>query len=92
MRRATASIRPKVRSAVASVVTGGTTVTAIVRAVASATSMLDGVIDCAAMWRSLGLAATTSRSIRSCSRQNRMSHCFTAAISLAFGMMRLSSG
>ena len=92
MRRATASISPKLRSAVASVVTGGTTVTGILRAVASATSMLDGEIDCAAMWRSFGLAATTSRSILSCNRQNRMSHFFAAAISFGFGMMRLSSG
>ena len=74
MRRATASIRPKVRSAVASVVTGGTTVTGIAAPVAAATSMFDGEIDCAAMARSFGLAAITSRSIRSCSRQNRMSH------------------
>ena len=53
MRRATASISPKLRSAVASVVTGGTTVTGMRRAVAAATSMLDGEIDCDAMWREL---------------------------------------
>ena len=85
MRRATASISPKLRSAVASVVTGGTTVTGMRRAVASATSMFDGEIDCAAMWRSFGLAAITALSIRSCSRQNRMSAFFTAAISVGFG-------
>ena len=51
MRRATASISPKLRSAVASVVTGGTTVTGMRRAVASATSTFDGEIDCDAMWR-----------------------------------------
>src|SRR5580692_8291942 len=45
MRRATASIRPKVRSAVASVVSGAVTVTGMRRAVAVATSMLDGAID-----------------------------------------------
>ncbi len=49
MRRATASISPKLRSAVASVVTGGTTVTGMRRAVAAATSTFDGEIDCDAM-------------------------------------------
>ena len=56
MRRATASISPKVRSAVASVVSGAVTVTGMRRAVAAATSMLDGVIDCAAIRRRSGLA------------------------------------
>ena len=44
-------------SAVASVTIGGTTVTGMPRLVASATSMLYGVIDCDAMARSFGLAA-----------------------------------
>ena len=92
MRRATAIIRPKLRSAVASVVTGGTTVTGMRRAVASATSTFDGEIDCDAMWRSFGLAAMTARSMRSCSRQNRISAFLTAAISAVFGMILLSSG
>ena len=92
MRRAAASISPKVRSAVASVVTGGTTVTGMPRLVASATSMLDGEMDCAATWRSFGLAAITALSILSCSRQNRMSAFLTAATSVLWGMMRMSSG
>ena len=65
IRRATASISPKVRSAVASVVTGGTTVTGSRCAVAAATSMFEGEMDCAATSRSFGLAAITSRSMRS---------------------------
>ena len=62
------------------------------RAVAAATSMLDGVIDCAAIMRNVGLAATTARSIWSCSRQNRISALRTAAISVRLGMIRLASG
>ena len=61
MRRATASISPKLRSAVASVVTGGTTVTGMRRAVAAATSMFDGEIDCAAMWRELRIGGDHRR-------------------------------
>src|SRR5207253_5375660 len=61
------------------------------RAVASATSMFEGEIDCAAMWRSFGLAAITALSILSWSRQNRMSAFFTAAINIVLGMIRLSS-
>ena len=92
IRRATASISPKVRSAVASVVTGGTTVTGSRCAVAAATSMFEGEMDCAATSRSFGLAAITSRSMRSCNRQNRMSHVLTAATSAFLAMIRLESG
>ena len=55
MRRATASISPNVRSAVASVTIGGITVTGMRRAVASATSMSEGVIFIDAMARRFGL-------------------------------------
>ena len=92
MRRAVASMSSNVRSAVASVVTGGTTVTGMPRVVASATSMFDGVMDCAATWRSFGFAAMTARSTLSCSRQNRISALRTAAISARWGIIRLSSG
>ena len=51
-----------------------------------------GVIDCAAMCLSFGLARTTAASILSCRRQNRMSAFFTACTSVLCGMMRLSSG
>src|SRR6516162_10157451 len=92
MRRATVSMRPKLISAVASATIGGTTVTGILRLVASATSMLSGVIDCEATARSFGLAAITSRSIRSCRSENRMSLLRTAATSVFLGMIRLESG
>src|SRR5262249_56689018 len=59
IRRANASISPKLRSAVASVVIGAVTVTGIRRAVAVATSILDGVIDCAAVKRRAGFAVFT---------------------------------
>ena len=71
MRRATASISPKWMSAVASATTGGTTVTGMPRLVASATSMLSGVIDIEQTARSFGLAASTARSMRSCSRREQ---------------------
>jgi hypothetical protein len=60
MRRATASSRPKCRSAVASVTIGGTTVTGMRRAVAAATSISDGVIFIEATARRFALAAMTS--------------------------------
>jgi len=92
MRRATAIIRPKQRSAVVSVCRTGTTVTAMPRAFAASMSMCDGLTDMAAIIRSFGLAVITSRSMRSCSRQNRMSHRLTAAISARLAMTRLASG
>ena len=63
----------RMQSAVASVATiGGTTVTGMPRFVAAATSIFDGVIDCAAMTaRNFGLAASTARSILSCSSKTR---------------------
>src|SRR5689334_10077302 len=79
-------------SAVASVTIGGTTVTGMPRLVASATSILSGVIDIEQTARSLGLAASTARSIRSWSRQNRKSHFFTAAISFDLPTILLESG
>jgi hypothetical protein len=79
-------------SAVASATMAGTTVTGILRLVASATSILSGVIDCDAMARSAGLAAITSRSIRSCRSENKMSLLRTAATSAFLGMIRLDSG
>ena len=91
IRRATASIRPNVISAVASVVTGGTTVTGIRRASLPHVDVRGRDRLCRDPAQ-LGLAAITSRSIRSCSRQNRMSHFFTAAISCVLAMMRLASG
>src|SRR6266511_997928 len=78
-RRATASSSPKCRSAVASVTTGGMTVTGMRRAVAAATSISDGVIFIDATARKPALAAMTSPSTRSCSRQNRISCLRTAA-------------
>ena len=92
IRRATAIISPKLRSAVASVVRGAVTVTGMRRSVAASTSMFDGEIDCAAIIRKSGLAMTTSRSMRSWSRQNRISALRTASISVRLGMMRLASG
>src|SRR5260370_36081262 len=92
MRRATISIRPKLMSAVASATIGGTTVTGIFRLVASATSMLSGVIDCEATAHRFGLAAITSRSTRSGRSENRMSLLRTAATSVFLGMMRLEVG
>ena len=89
MRRATASISPKWMSAVASATIGGTTVTGMPRLVASATSILSGVIDIEATARNFGLAASTARSMRSCSSENRMSHFFTAAISFGLAMILL---
>jgi len=89
--RATAIISPICRSAVASATIGGTTVTAIPRRVASATSILSGVIDIEAIAFSPGFAASTARSILSCSSENRMSHFFTAAISRLLGRIRLAS-
>src|SRR6202043_3844467 len=91
MRRAAASIRPKVRSAVASVASGAVTVTGMRRAVAVATSILDGVIDCAAIRRRSGLASITARSILSWSRQNKISALRTASIKVRLGMIRLVS-
>ena len=72
-------------------VIGAVTVTGMRRAVAAATSILDGVIDCAAIRRKSGLATMTSRSMRSWSRQNRISALRTAAISVRLGMIRLES-
>src|SRR5699024_3380177 len=57
----------------------------------SATSILSGVIDIEQTARSFGLAASTARSMRSCSSENSMSHFFTAAISLDFAMILLES-
>src|SRR3981081_50858 len=92
MRRATISISPKLMSAVASATMGGPTVTGILRLVASATSILSGVMDCEVMARNSGLAAITSRSMRSCSSENRMSLLRTAATSAFLGMIRLGTG
>src|SRR6186713_2461388 len=78
-------------SAVASATTGGTTVTGIPRLVASATSILSGVIDIEQTARSFGLAASTARSMRSCRSENRTSHFLTAAISFDFAMILLES-
>ena len=91
MRRATAIISPKWMSAVASATIGGTTVTGMPRLVASATSILSGVIDIEATARNFGLARSTARSIVSCSSENRMSHFFTAAISFGLAMILLES-
>src|SRR6478609_4237430 len=91
MWRATASISPKCMSAVASATIGGTTVTGMPRFVASATSMLSGVIDIEQTARNFGLTTSTARSIRSWSRENRVSHFFTAAISLGLAMILLES-
>src|SRR5262249_44872065 len=77
--------------AVASATIGGTTVTGIPRLVASATSILSGVIAIEQTARSFGLAASTARSIRSWSSESRMSHFFTAAISLGLAMILLES-
>src|ERR1700694_4816064 len=74
-------------SAVASATIGGTTVTGMPRLVASATSILSGVIDIDASMRNFGLAASAARSMTSCRNENRMSHFFTAAIS--FGLARI---
>src|SRR6185437_13316237 len=92
MRRATAIISPKWISAVASATIGGTTVIGMTRLVASSTSILSGVIDIEATARSFGLAASTRRSILSCSRENRMSHFFTAAINFGLARILLESG
>src|SRR5512147_543372 len=78
-------------SAVASATIGGTTVTGIPRLVASATSILSGVIDIEQTARNFGLAASTARSIPSCSSENRISHFLTAAISFDFAMILLES-
>src|SRR6185437_15977237 len=78
-------------SAVASVTIGGTTVTGMSRLVASATSILSGVIVIEASMRNFGLAASTARSILSCRNENRISHFFTAAISLTRAMILLES-
>src|SRR5438552_5820946 len=91
-RRATASRSPKCRSAVASLTMGGTTVTGIRRAVAAATSISEGVIFIEAIARRLALAAMTSQSTRSCSRQNRISCSRTAARSSSWVMMCTASG
>src|SRR5262249_20613640 len=91
MRRATASIRPKCMSAVASATIGGTTLTAIPRLVASVTSILSGVIAIEQTARNFGFAASTARSIRSWSSENKISHFFTAAISLALAIILLES-
>ena len=71
MRRAAAIIRPKWMSAVASVTIGGTTVTGMPRLVASATSILSGVIDIEQTARNFGLAASTARSILSCKQRHQ---------------------
>src|SRR4029078_7437641 len=78
-------------SAVDSATIGGTTVTEIPRLVASATSMLSGVIDIEQTARSFGLAASTARSMRSWSNENRISHLLTAAISFDFAIILLES-
>src|SRR6516225_1627566 len=91
IRRATASIRPKFRSAVASVVIGAVTVTGMRRSVAAVMSMFEGVIDCAAIKRSSGLAVTTARSILSWSRQNKISARRTSWRSVRAGIIRLVS-
>src|SRR5437016_4241771 len=78
-------------SAVASATMGGTTVTGMPRLVASATSMLSGVIAIEQTARNSGLAASIARSIRSWSSENRISHFFTAAISFGFVMILLES-
>src|SRR5438034_3291336 len=91
-RRATASSSPKCRSAVASVTTGGMTVTGMRRAVAAATSMSDGVIFIDATARKLALAAMTSPSTRSCRRQNRISCPRTAAHSSSLVRVCIASG
>src|SRR6185312_10261490 len=78
-------------SAVASATIGGTTVTGMPRLVASATAILSGVIDMEQTARNFGLAASTARSIRSCSNENRISHFLTAAISFDFEMILLES-
>src|ERR1700688_5103222 len=78
-------------SAVASATIGGTTVTGMPRLVASATSILWGVIDIEASPRNFGLAASTARSIVSCRNENRMLHFFTAAISFGLAMILLES-
>src|SRR5207253_4904943 len=91
-RRTTASSSPKCRSAVASVTTGGMTVTGMRRAVAAATSMSDGVIFIDATARRPALAAMTSPSTRSCSRQNRISCLRTAAQSSSLVSVCVASG
>ncbi len=91
-RRATASSRPKCKSAVASVTIGGMTVTGMRRAVAAATSMSVGAIFIEATARRLGLAAMTSPSTRSCSKQNRISWLRTAAQSSSFVRVCRASG
>src|SRR5471030_558493 len=78
-------------SAVASATIGGTTLTTIPRLVASATSMLSGVIAIEQTSRSFGFAASTARSTLSCSNETRTSHLRTAAISLALAMILLES-
>ena len=79
-------------SAVASVTIAGITVIGMRLEVASATSMSEGVIFIEAMARRFGFAAITSRSIRSWSRQNRMSLLATAAHRDSLSKMRKGSG
>src|SRR6185437_15083884 len=78
-------------SAVASATIGGTTVTGMPRLVASATSILSGVIDIEVTARKFLFAARTARSTLSCSSENRISHFFTAAISFGLAMILLES-
>src|SRR5690348_11547595 len=78
-------------SAVASATIGGTTVIGMPRLLASATSILSGVIDIEQTARNFGFAANTARSTRSCNSENRISHFLTAAISLDFAMILLES-
>src|SRR5450631_2104395 len=68
------------------------TVTGMRRAVAAATSISDGVIFIEATARRFALAAMTSPSTRSCSRQNRISCSRTAAHSSSLVMMCAASG
>ena len=91
IRRATASSSPNAISAVASVTTAGMLVTMILRVVASVTSIRSGVIVIEATAFRFGLAASTSRSMVSCSRHRRMSERFAASISLSLTGIRLES-
>src|SRR5689334_8320676 len=53
--------------------------------------MLSGVMAIEQTARNFGLALSTARSIRSCSKENSTSHFLTAAINLLFAMILLES-
>src|SRR6185437_11624103 len=91
IRRATAIISPKWMSAVASATIGGTTVTGMPRRVASATSILSGVIAIEQTARNFGLALSTARSTLSWRSEKRTSHFLTAASSLLLAMILVAS-